>query len=158
VFATEYVGEETAMAEFREFVADVAPGHANPETVVDDANVDKYDFESGYYDRAWVQNCLAIGNAQGFVETLQSTALTVNVSLAVRFANLLSLHGRIADGAIRAAFNESVRRTWSSSTTSSASTTSTRLETRNFPTSGQFGSLTPGRTLRTSIRRTTRSC
>ncbi|MFW6382415.1 MAG: FAD-dependent oxidoreductase [Haloferacaceae archaeon] len=114
VFGTEYAAEDTAMAEFREFVADVAPGGADPATVVDDADVDRYDFESGYYDRAWIRNCLAIGNAQGFVEPLQSTALTANASLAVRFANLLSAHGRVVDDAIRATFNESVRRTWES--------------------------------------------
>ncbi|MCG1003170.1 MULTISPECIES: FAD-dependent oxidoreductase [Halobacterium] len=114
VFATEYADEQTAMAEFREFVADVAPGDDSDAPIVTEADVDRYDFESGYYDRAWVQNCVTIGNAQGFVEPLQSTALTANASLAVRFANLLSSHGRVADDAIRSAFNETVRRTWES--------------------------------------------
>ncbi|MUV59337.1 FAD-dependent oxidoreductase [Halobacterium sp. CBA1126] len=114
VFATEYADEATARAEFREFVADVAPGDADSETVVDDADVDRYDFDSGYYDRAWVANCLAIGNAEGFVEPLQSTALTANASLAVQFSNLLASHGRVADDDVRDAFNASVRRTWES--------------------------------------------
>lgn len=114
VFASEYADEETAMAEFREFIAAVAPEDAESESIVSTADVDRYDFESGYYDRAWVANCLAIGNAEGFVEPLQSTALTANASLAVQFANLLSSHGRVVDDAIRDAFNASVRRTWES--------------------------------------------
>jgi tryptophan halogenase len=114
VFATEYVDEEDALAEFQEFAAEVATADAGGDPVVTEAEVDRYDFESGYYERAWVRNCLAIGNAEGFVEPLQSTALTANASLAVRFANLLSSHGRVADDALREAFNESVRRTWES--------------------------------------------
>ncbi|VTT85765.1 Tryptophan halogenase [Halorubrum sp. DM2] len=114
VFSTEYTDEETAMTEFREFVAEVAPGDAGDALTDAETEVDRYDFESGYHDRAWVRNCLAIGNAQGFVEPLQSTALTANASLAVRFANLLSSHGRVVDDAIRTAFNESVRRAWES--------------------------------------------
>lgn len=114
VFATEYVDEETALAEFQEFAAEVATADADGDPIVAEADVDRYDFESGFYERAWAENCLAIGNAEGFVEPLQSTALTANASLAVRFANLLSSHGRVADDALHEAFNESVRRTWES--------------------------------------------
>ncbi|NHN58359.1 MULTISPECIES: FAD-dependent oxidoreductase [Halorussus] len=112
VFASEYADDEAALAEFREFVASVAPDGADPDISADD--VDRYDFSSGYYERAWVDNCLAIGNAQGFVEPLQSTALTANASLALQFANLLSSHGRVADDALRDAFSTSVARTWES--------------------------------------------
>jgi tryptophan halogenase len=108
VFASEYADDETALAEFIEFVTDVAP-----DPVVSEADIDRYGFTSGYYDRAWVDNCLAIGNAEGFVEPLQSTALTANASLAVRFSNLLSSHGTL-DANIREAYNASVRRTWES--------------------------------------------
>lgn len=114
VYGSDYVSEAEALAEFREYVADVAPGDADPDTVVADRDVDRYEFSSGYYEEAWVENCLAIGNAGGFVEPLQSTALTANASLAVRFANLLSSHGRLADDGLREAFNTAVRRTWES--------------------------------------------
>ncbi|MFC4548867.1 MULTISPECIES: FAD-dependent oxidoreductase [Halorussus] len=112
VFASEYVTDEDALAEFLAYVEDAAPdATAGSDPVVSEADVDRYEFTSGYYDRAWVDNCLAIGNAEGFVEPLQSTALTANASLAVQFSNLLSSHGRLVDDAIREAYNESVRRT-----------------------------------------------
>lgn len=114
VFASEYVTDEAALAEFLEYVEEATPDAVGSDPVVSEADVDRYEFTSGYYDRAWVDNCLAIGNAQGFVEPLQSTALTANASLAVQFSNLLSSHGRIVDDAIREAFNASVRRTWES--------------------------------------------
>ncbi|QLK25144.1 tryptophan 7-halogenase [Natrinema zhouii] len=115
VFASEYVTDEAALAEFLEFVEDATPdGATGSGSIVFEADVDRYEFTSGYYDRAWVDNCLAIGNAEGFVEPLQSTALTANASLAIQFANQLSAHGRVDDDAIRESFNASVRRTWES--------------------------------------------
>lgn len=112
VFASEYVDEDSALDEFLEYVEAASPDSASP--AVSETEVDTYEFTSGYYDRAWVENCLAIGNANGFVEPLQSTALTANASLAVRFANLLSSRGGIVDDAIRESYNTSVRRTWES--------------------------------------------
>jgi tryptophan halogenase len=109
VFASEYA-DEAVLDEFLAYVESVAPGDQS----VSEADVDKYEFTSGYYDRAWVDNCLAIGNAEGFVEPLQSTALTANASLAVLFSNLLSSHGRIVDNDLQEAYNTSVRRTWES--------------------------------------------
>lgn len=114
VFASEYA-DETVLAEFLDYVEDVAPDDATgSDPIVSKADVDKYEFTSGYYDRSWVDNCMAIGNAEGFVEPLQSTALTANASLAVQFSNLLSAHGRIVDDDLREAYNTSVRRTWES--------------------------------------------
>ncbi|AGN01185.1 2-polyprenyl-6-methoxyphenol hydroxylase-like oxidoreductase [Salinarchaeum sp. Harcht-Bsk1] len=112
VFASEYVDDEDALEEFREYVDEVATADADPDPVGDVDDVDKYEFTSGYYERAWVDNCLAIGNAEGFVEPLQSTALTANASLAMQFAKLLSAHGRIADDDVRMAYNRAAERTW----------------------------------------------
>ncbi len=115
VFASEYVDTERAFAEFLAYVEDVAPDDvAGNGPVVSEEDVSEYEFTSGYYDRAWVDNCLAIGNAEGFVEPLQSTGLTANASSAVKFSNLLSSHGRIVDDVVRDAYNTSVRRTWES--------------------------------------------
>jgi len=114
VFASEYVDRDAALAEFRAFVAAVSPLVADEDPVGDADEVDTYEFTSGYYDRAWIDNCLAIGNAGGFIEPLQSTALTANAALAMDFANLLSAHGRIADDHIRGAFNRAVERAWES--------------------------------------------
>ncbi|GAB3690345.1 tryptophan 7-halogenase [Salinarchaeum chitinilyticum] len=114
VFASDYVDDEDALDEFREYVEEVATDDADPDPVGDLEEVDRYAFTSGYYEQAWVDNCLAVGNAEGFVEPLQSTALTANASLSMQFANLLSAHGRIVDDDVRTAFNRAVERTWES--------------------------------------------
>ena len=111
VYASEYVDDDAALAEFHEYIERVAPdGAARP----GDDDVAKYEFTSGYFDRAWEGNCLAVGNAEGFVEPLQSTGLTANAQAAVNLANLLASHGRINDEGIRDTYNAWVRRSWES--------------------------------------------
>ncbi|WP_435102252.1 FAD-dependent oxidoreductase [Halarchaeum sp. P4] len=110
VYASEYVDDDAALAEFYDFLESVAPADADPGA----ADAEQFSFDSGYYERAWVENCLAIGNAEGFVEPLQSTALTANASNAVDFANLLASHARVADGSLRDAYNTAVERMWES--------------------------------------------
>lgn len=111
VFGSEYVDDQAALAEFLEFVEDVAPPDVDS---IDPDTVERFAFSSGYYGQAWVDNCLAIGNAEGFVEPLQSTALTANASNSVQLARLLSAHGRLDDDALREAYNTTVERTWES--------------------------------------------
>ncbi len=109
VYASEYASETRASAEFLEYVERVSTADSG---VATEADLTTYEFTSGYYDRAWVDNCLTVGNAQGFVEPLQSTALTANAYMAVQFSDLLSAHGRLPDEAVRESVNETVRRTW----------------------------------------------
>ncbi len=104
VFASEFVDDDAALAEFVEHCPDS----------VSEADVAKYEFTSGYHDRAWQGNCVTIGNAEGFVEPLQSTGLTANAQAAVRLSNLLSSHGRVDDEAIRDTYNAWVRQCWES--------------------------------------------
>jgi len=104
VFASEYVDDETALAEF----LDEVDGDVDPEDVA------RYEFTSGYYEHPWQGNLVTIGNAVGFVEPLQSTGLTANLQAAMTLSNLLSGRGRVADDAIRTDFNKWVRREWES--------------------------------------------
>ena len=104
VFASEFVDDEEAMATFLD--------HCDGDVSADD--VDKYEFTSGYHERAWQGNCLSIGNAQGFVEPLQSTGLTANAQAAVTLSKLLSGHGRVDDDAIRDTYNTWVAESWES--------------------------------------------
>ena len=62
VYCSDFVSDTEAEAEFRA---------ANPK--VGATRVVK--FVSGRYERAWVKNVVAIGNAAGFVEPLEATAL-----------------------------------------------------------------------------------
>ncbi|WP_436908863.1 FAD-dependent oxidoreductase [Halosimplex marinum] len=103
VYASDYRSEAEAR---EEFVA-----HCEG---IDADDVVKYEFDSGYHERAWVENCVAVGNAEGFVEPLQSTGLTANAKASVTLATLLSGHGRVADDAVRERYNAWVRETWES--------------------------------------------
>jgi tryptophan halogenase len=64
VYASDFISDEHAEQEFRD---------KNPRVV----NTRVIKFVSGRYERCWVKNVLAIGNACGFVEPLEATALGV---------------------------------------------------------------------------------
>jgi len=55
---------------------------------------------------------VAAGNALGFVEPLQSTALTTSAVLAERLGRLLGAHGEVNHDGLRELFNTSTRATW----------------------------------------------
>jgi tryptophan halogenase len=62
VYASAFLGDEEAEAEFR---------RKNPKLT----RTWRVQFRSGRYDRSWVQNVVAVGNASGFVEPLEATSL-----------------------------------------------------------------------------------
>lgn len=104
VYASEFIDEESAVEEFID--------HCDGE--VSQTDVGHFSFSSGYYPRAWQGNCVTIGNAEGFVEPLQSTGLTANAEAAVVLSNMLSSHGAVNDAGIRRTYNAWVRRLWHS--------------------------------------------
>ncbi|MCU4740066.1 tryptophan 7-halogenase [Natronoglomus mannanivorans] len=79
---------------------------------ISESDVTTYAFQSGTYERAWVNNCLAVGNALGFVEPLQSTALTTNAQLVQKLAILLADNRRLNHRGIRDIYNSYVRDIW----------------------------------------------
>ena len=102
VFASEYISTEDAIAEFE--------SHRD-ESFLD---LEVYRFDSGFHDQVWVGNCLASGNAAGFIEPLQSTALTSNLAAAVRVSQLLASHCRVNDRGLRQSVNAYTRGLWNS--------------------------------------------
>ncbi len=76
VHCSAYISEEEADAEFR---------RQNPK--IRDTRFVK--FVSGRYERCWVKNVVAIGNAGGFVEPLEATALSVIANRAQLLAEML---------------------------------------------------------------------
>ena len=64
VYSSHFVSDEEAEREFR---------RKNPK--VKDVRIVK--FRSGRYRRAWIGNVVAVGNASGFVEPLEATALMI---------------------------------------------------------------------------------
>lgn len=102
VYSSEHVSDDRAAAEFI----------AEKEGVVSADDVTRYRFDSGLYRDAWMGNCVAVGNALGFVEPLQSTALTLNAILVEKLSELLADHRRINHRGVRNVYNEYSRRLW----------------------------------------------
>ncbi|MFB6300985.1 MAG: tryptophan 7-halogenase [Halobacteriales archaeon] len=71
-----------------------------------------YRFDSGVLEQPWLNNCVATGNALGFVEPLQSTALTTTCRLAARLVRLLGKHARVNHDGLRKVYNKTSRNTW----------------------------------------------
>ncbi len=102
VYASEFVGREKAERSFRDRF-DLGDG---------DHSIGHYTFTSGYYEDAWAGNCIAIGNAGGFIEPLQSTGLTANAQAASILSILLAAHDRCNHPGIRRTFNARVQAIW----------------------------------------------
>jgi tryptophan halogenase len=62
VYASDFITDEAAEQEFRAMSPQVGPTRV-------------VRFKSGRYDRGWVKNVVAVGNASGFVEPLEATSL-----------------------------------------------------------------------------------
>lgn len=101
VYSSSHVSKEDAIEEFER----KHPG-------IGDTAIASYSFDTGMLDRAWVGNCIAVGNALGFVEPLQSTALTLNAMLTEYLAELLANHRLLNHRGIRDIYNTSARDIW----------------------------------------------
>lgn len=102
VYSSRHVSDDAAM---REFITE-------KDEPIDESSVQQYRFESGVYTDAWVNNCIAVGNALGFVEPLQSTALTLNAQLTEKLSELFADHYRINHDGVRSLYNSIVRSMW----------------------------------------------
>ena len=76
VYSSDFIGDEEADREFRSKNPRVGPTRI-------------VRFISGRYERAWVKNVVAIGNAAGFVEPLEATALGAIAQLSRVLADSL---------------------------------------------------------------------
>lgn len=101
VYSSDYVSKEHAIQEFLD---------ERPEISEDD--IKSYQFQAGSFEHAWVGNCVAIGNALGFVEPLQSTAVTTNAELTERLSNLFAEHSRYNHRGIRRIYNSFANTIW----------------------------------------------
>jgi tryptophan 7-halogenase len=100
VFASQSISDEQAAEEFR---------RKNPK-VPKDLRIVK--FRSGYHRRSWVDNVLAIGNANGFVEPLEATALLVICQQLSHFLNLMEHCRYIPTPTMQELYNDLLAGTW----------------------------------------------
>lgn len=77
VYSSSFISDDEAEREFRE---------KNPK--VGDTRI--VEFKSGRFERFWVQNVVAIGNAGAFVEPLESTGLAVICDASLNLAGCLN--------------------------------------------------------------------
>jgi len=98
VYCSGAISEEAARTEF---------ARKNPKARLADRVVK---FRSGRYQRAWVENVMAVGNACGFVEPLESTSLMVICGQCQNFAELVKYVG--AKRGVQDLLNSDVAATW----------------------------------------------
>jgi tryptophan halogenase len=102
VYSSAHLSDEAAREEF------VNTRDEN----IDSEDTRTYRFESGVVAEPWRTNCVAVGNAVGFVEPLQSTALSAHCKTAVELTRALAKHGRVNCKGVRRMYNETTRATW----------------------------------------------
>ena len=102
VYASEFTDDETAA---KRLLSEVEGDLTREE-------LDFYRFRSGFVDEPWVENHVTIGNAAGFVEPLQSTALTTNLRFAKFLAYMLNTTGYRLDQKPRSTYNRFFRTSW----------------------------------------------
>lgn len=92
VYGSAFISDEAAEAEFR---------RKNPQAK--DTRVVR--FRSGAHRRIWVGNVMAVGNASGFVEPLEATAIAFVCSQSRALADALHANDRIVSDALRDGIN-----------------------------------------------------
>ncbi len=100
VYSSNFISDDQAAAEFRK---------KNPK-LPESMRVVK--FRSGRYKRLWVENVLAVGNAGGFVEPLEATALMVVCSHCKTFVDFLLHSSMEPTDTIRKLYNDVCEDTW----------------------------------------------
>lgn len=91
VHSSQFLGEDAAERELREFVGPIADG----------LEARLVPFKVGYRAKAWVRNCVAIGLSAGFIEPLESTGLYLSDLATVMLSEHFPLHGDMEPLAFR---------------------------------------------------------
>jgi tryptophan 7-halogenase len=99
VFSSAFLSDEAAEVEFR---------RKNPKV----AKTRVVRFITGRYERTWVGNVIGIGNASGFVEPLEATALLVICQQARALVRVLAATDFWPSASIARSFNRILGRFW----------------------------------------------
>lgn len=79
VYASAYSNVESASTTLEAYIHKAFPNQST-----DDLNIREIAFKSGYLEKFWHRNCLAIGMSAGFLEPLEASAI-VMIELASKF-------------------------------------------------------------------------
>jgi tryptophan halogenase len=99
VYSSAFISDEEAEREFRQKNPKVGPTRV-------------VKFVTGRYARTWVKNVVAIGNASGFVEPLESTSLSFICTESLWLIEGLLDAGRQVRPSVVALFNKRVGKAW----------------------------------------------
>jgi len=100
VYSSKFISDEDALKEF----LTKNPKVSNKPRLVP--------FRSGRHERNWVGNVLAVGNASGFVEPLEATALAQLIYEVRWFCEKLRITQRMPDQAAKDDYNLIIGRAW----------------------------------------------
>ena len=100
VYSSQAISDDEAAAEFL---------RKNPKAPASPRIVK---FRSGCYRRQWVENVVAIGNAGGFVEPLEATALMIVCSQTQTLVEMLNRSGLAPTRTWRDLFNDLTAQSW----------------------------------------------
>ena len=100
VYCPDFISDDEAAAEFQ---------RKNPKVKVEPKIVN---FRSGFYQRQWVGNVVGFGNAGGFVEPLESTAIMILCSHIQTLVDFLKHSDLRPTPTMRDLYNELTANTW----------------------------------------------
>ena len=100
VYCPDFISDDEAAAEFQK---------KNPKAKVEPKIVN---FRSGFYQRQWVGNVVGFGNAGGFVEPLESTAIMILCSHIQTLVDFLKHSDLQPTPTMRELYNELTANTW----------------------------------------------
>ena len=98
VFSNHHISDDEATAEFLKFRPRIKNTHIIP-------------FRSGRYEHSWVRNVIGIGNAAGFVEPLEATALALICRACINLAFTLNASTEVTDSMIQR-YNDDAANAW----------------------------------------------
>lgn len=85
VYSSDHLADERALAILRDYLG----------ARFDEGSVRLLSFETGYRDRQWIGNCVAVGLSAGFLEPLEATGLVLIEAAVGMIAELFPHHGPI---------------------------------------------------------------
>lgn len=80
LFSSQYSNENECFDRFEQWLS---RNHKNKHT-----EFKKLNFDTGYFENSWVENCLSIGLSSGFVEPLESTSIHTAVAQIITFSEI----------------------------------------------------------------------
>lgn len=103
VHSSQFISEENAEQEFREYLA-----NRFDENRAREAEVRFVPFRVGLYEKYWKKNCLAVPLAAGFIEPLESTGLAYSAFVIKEFVEMLEKRNGFVTNIDRSGFNDHI--------------------------------------------------